>query len=1037
MSATHSEEPTRASSRRPLAATAREFAPAPTITVANEVLDATFVTQALPDIHPDSGIVGLCAVPSDRAGMEDMGWHIADFLAFRTLLNGKNHPKAQTWLSQSDIAGLVREHPERYVHGKDRRVVGPASETATIKQKNGDVDREDNTRVVSSIEQLKAAFLAAIREKAAIVKKHKYPLVIIVCGLTSLEQDIFFEKSSTDDTETGPENDDGQENGAEQDIKSERGSLTGQGGQGGHDVEAATRCTNSEIRNEAGEDIEAILITPALFSAGWQVNASFCRSPATATHADRTDFLARQFGGIFAKVLVEQFLGWKCPMLDAEKVDQADEGFPGPAKPSEEVRTRIDNLKTKVQSYLVGRFSTHHQDHSFSFDIEKDDWAMLIGERKHASLDTIKERWEKVESLGATQSNQDNLAFLGTAFGGTRSSQLNHIKHLIKESFEAWPGYWATGFGQNAKRIFEKFMNTVAPEILDCHEIFNVLEHRATTSVLADMIVQYLNLHKPNEDRCRDWNFLRWKDVTSSADQYFLLGLFQGIVSNIPGPNVPPGINPNHLSKIQRRLESYANYVCASLCLRYLGDVKGANTAVKLIKELLDGVRLRQAELLVMDSELRDTCSAWLNAIDMPIRGLDDTKASAGDVQGIAAPEKAYAPDDEDGDYIVSREDHPANSSAPLFDLYGSAASPASPVPRFEVLDDGDVGQLRKQFGEKLDLIKELFPEWSDADILYALKETDGDVEVAATRMAAGRLPVQDKENEVQKPENVAAPAAENFVSEKEARPKSAMPVLSTFPPPPVAEDIEVPLPLTIAERIQAARVHEDHLFQDLLATTDAQHRDVLISEMGQVREKIRALVREAEEEMRDIAKSSVAFVVPSITVNEAPEPGSMAPVDFNTGADLSKPASEAEQNTAKTTSGASSTGGWVPPHLRNPKTTAKPASEAKQNIAETTSGVVSTDEWGSPHLRTTASTNGVNAGCYLAEEASEVEQGIAEATSGASPAGRWAPPHLRTSPALKQNGEIRESIPATPAKQQDTAPPMPRRTPPHLRLRK
>ncbi|KAI1089599.1 hypothetical protein F5B19DRAFT_495211 [Rostrohypoxylon terebratum] len=54
--------------------------------------------------------------------------------------------------------------------------------------------------------------------------------------------------------------------------------------------------------------------------------------------------------------------------------------------------------------------------------------------------------------------------------------------------------------------------------------------------------------------------------------------------------------------------------------------------------------------------------------------------------------------------------------------------------------DDGDVFQLRKQYGTKLDTIKELFPDWSDADILYALKETDGDVEVAATRISDGTI---------------------------------------------------------------------------------------------------------------------------------------------------------------------------------------------------------------------------------------------------------------------------------------------------------
>lgn len=55
--------------------------------------------------------------------------------------------------------------------------------------------------------------------------------------------------------------------------------------------------------------------------------------------------------------------------------------------------------------------------------------------------------------------------------------------------------------------------------------------------------------------------------------------------------------------------------------------------------------------------------------------------------------------------------------------------------------DDGDLAHLRKQHGEKLALIKELFQDWSDADILYALKETDGDVELTATRIADGECP--------------------------------------------------------------------------------------------------------------------------------------------------------------------------------------------------------------------------------------------------------------------------------------------------------
>lgn len=66
--------------------------------------------------------------------------------------------------------------------------------------------------------------------------------------------------------------------------------------------------------------------------------------------------------------------------------------------------------------------------------------------------------------------------------------------------------------------------------------------------------------------------------------------------------------------------------------------------------------------------------------------------------------------------------------------------------------DDGDIAQLRKQYGEKLGLIKELFADWSDADILYALKETDGDVELTATRIADGTISQWGEVSKTKKP---------------------------------------------------------------------------------------------------------------------------------------------------------------------------------------------------------------------------------------------------------------------------------------------
>lgn len=52
--------------------------------------------------------------------------------------------------------------------------------------------------------------------------------------------------------------------------------------------------------------------------------------------------------------------------------------------------------------------------------------------------------------------------------------------------------------------------------------------------------------------------------------------------------------------------------------------------------------------------------------------------------------------------------------------------------------DDGDFAELRQKYGDKTSIIQEMFPDWSEADILFALQETNGDQTEAATKIADG-----------------------------------------------------------------------------------------------------------------------------------------------------------------------------------------------------------------------------------------------------------------------------------------------------------
>ena len=57
-------------------------------------------------------------------------------------------------------------------------------------------------------------------------------------------------------------------------------------------------------------------------------------------------------------------------------------------------------------------------------------------------------------------------------------------------------------------------------------------------------------------------------------------------------------------------------------------------------------------------------------------------------------------------------------------------------VPSHE--EEGEIGHLKMLYSSKLNTIKEMFPDWTDEDIIFALQETDGDLESTIERMSEG-----------------------------------------------------------------------------------------------------------------------------------------------------------------------------------------------------------------------------------------------------------------------------------------------------------
>ncbi|KAI1329903.1 hypothetical protein F5Y16DRAFT_364316 [Xylariaceae sp. FL0255] len=586
-----------------------------------KVLNASFVTQTIPDIPIHAGVVAVCTVPEERSGMDDLGQYLNSFLALRSLICGANPAQAQTWLTNCDIISLVEHTPERFVYGSDQRLVGGAAQAVTQMTKSGAVAlREDNIQFEASSSHLKEMFLEAALKKIDICKRNKLPLALIFCGPSSLDQDVYMA--------------------------------------GGNDYWKI-----SDIRSALGNsinDVNATLITPSLFSAGWQVNPMF--GAAIPLNGSRDEFLARQLGGLFARKLVKGFVGWGCPFLDKAKLDDlpSTERFPGPVKRNESQLASEANFKVEIQSCLSGQTSAYPTVSSFSFDENNDEWVTLVGCRQGRGLRWYQQKWSTLPVSQTVGNAGGRLGFLGNAFGGTRKSQVNHIKTLVEDSFHSWPGHWALNWGKEEKQDFLRFMSQDDPDELTCYEIFNILEHRATISILGDRIVQYFGLPVPNNERCRDWDYVKYKSETGQKEQSYITTNFGQALTCFPGPNMPPGVNENMMSKIQKRLESAANYVRASVGRQYLSSPGSGKTVMARIDKLLQTVTFKQAELLVKNPVVRQVAYSWLQSIGMPLLSLELAENAVNKLRQVSSENIIQVIDDRHVEYDVTKDTTPS-----------------------------------------------------------------------------------------------------------------------------------------------------------------------------------------------------------------------------------------------------------------------------------------------------------------------------------------------------------------------------------------
>ena len=66
------------------------------------------------------------------------------------------------------------------------------------------------------------------------------------------------------------------------------------------------------------------------------------------------------------------------------------------------------------------------------------------------------------------------------------------------------------------------------------------------------------------------------------------------------------------------------------------------------------------------------------------------------------------------------------------------ANGPSKDQEDFSTDEPGEIGELKKQYSSQIPILRDMFPDWTDVDLVFALQETNGDLQTTIERITEG-----------------------------------------------------------------------------------------------------------------------------------------------------------------------------------------------------------------------------------------------------------------------------------------------------------
>jgi hypothetical protein len=225
----------------------------------------------------------------------------------------------------------------------------------------------------------------------------------------------------------------------------------------------------------------------------------------------------------------------------------------------------------------------------------------------------------------------NRFEFLGEAFGGTRDSQLFHLKYLSAIELDTCPGDWTRHVGGIAHDLYTGLGERLMVSEDEAKQVFDTIEFRASSMILAHMIAKAFNLPLPDGVKSRYWH-----DKNHDVDEvyYAKLQAAFGETNNLfDEVAMLPSENRHGYKNL--RFARAARWLSAAIALRFDNwskeDIK--KFVLEDIAQFIAKVRNTQKALLVEDGAIKHAGLEWIAAIGLGEVQIADPGAAGTEVK--------------------------------------------------------------------------------------------------------------------------------------------------------------------------------------------------------------------------------------------------------------------------------------------------------------------------------------------------------------------------------------------------------------------